>query len=343
MNDRSIEVTRSMMGRQGSLRGAAVLGRTLDRRRLVATSGAAFAAGLVGLRGRRIAQAQDAPTPGGRVVIGLIQEPGQLNDFFNGQSGSFISSLACEYLFVPDAAGTYMPVLAAEVPTLENGGISEDFLTITYKLRDGLLWSDGEPFTAEDLKFTFDVYRDPGSTPQVGSAWDLMESVTVVDPLTVEVRMSQINPGYLDLFQQVLPMHRFESTAITQEHELARIPLGTGPFMITEWTTGYEIVLEKNPNYRGAAEGKPYLDGITIRVTPEKEAAIASFINGELDYIYFIVTGDLPALTAAQDAGEGVVVEVSEGGTSVEWLWLNLGTNGDPTTPHPVLGDPAIR
>lgn len=146
--------------------GAAVLGRGLDRRRLIATTGAAFAAGLVGLRGNRIAKAQDAPTPGGRVVIGLIQEPGQLNDFFNGQSGSFISSLACEYLFVPDAAGAYQPVLAAEVPTIENGGISEDFLTITYKLRDGILWSDGEPFTAEDIKFTFDVYRDPSSTPR---------------------------------------------------------------------------------------------------------------------------------------------------------------------------------
>jgi peptide/nickel transport system substrate-binding protein len=311
----------------------ALLGHRLDRRRLVAGSAATVAGALATPAFGRAALAQEAtpaPQAGGRVVIGLIQEPGQLNDFFNGQSGSFISVLAVEPLFIPDAEGQYQPVLAAEVPTLENGGISEDFLTITYKLRPDVTWSDGEPFTAEDIAFTFDVFKDPGSTPNVGAAYDLIESVTAVDPLTAEVRMTEINPGYLDLWQQVLPRHLFDSTAVTLEHPQARIPLGTGPFVITEWQTGAEILLERNPNYR--EEGKPYLDGITIRITPEKEAAIASF-----------VTGDLPTLTAAQEAGEGVYVALFPGGASVEWLWLNLGTNGDPSRPHPVLGDPAIR
>ena len=82
-----------------------------------------------------------------------------MNDFFNGQSGSFLSVLAVEPLFVADRNGEYQPVLAAEVPTLENGGISEDFLTITYKLRDGITWSDGQPFTAEDIVFTVECTR----------------------------------------------------------------------------------------------------------------------------------------------------------------------------------------
>lgn len=322
-----------------------IVSRRIDRRRLIVGSAATIAASMASTLLSHSTGAQGspaaAPTPGGRVVIGLIQEPGQLNQFFNNQSGSFLSVLTVEPLFVANAAGEYQPILATEVPTLENGGISADSLTITYRLRDGVTWSDGEQFTAEDIKFTFDVYKDPGSTPSVPSAYELIESVTVVDPLTAAVTMTSINPGYLDLWQYVLPRHKFESTAVTLEHPEARIPTGTGPFAITDWGTGAELTLERNSSYR--EEGKPYLDGITVRVTPEKEAAVASFIAGDLDYLYFIATGDLPALTEAEANGEGIVVTEAEGGSSVEWLWLNLGTNGDPAQPHPVLGDPAIR
>lgn len=283
----------------------------------------------------------DGPKKGGRAVIALIQEPGQMNEFFNSQSGSFLSVLVVEPLFIADANGEYQPVLAAEVPTIENGGISPDSLTITYKLKEGITWSDGEPFTAEDIVFTFEVYKNPESTPLVPAAYDKIESVRAIDPLTVEVKMKEINPGYLDLWQTVLPKHKFDSTAVTQEHPLARLPLGTGPFVFKEWKTGDQIILERNPNYRDPE--KPYLDGITIKVSPEKEATIAAFIAGEYDYVYFIVTGDLPTLTQAEQEGKPVHVELFEGGASVEWLWLNLSDNGDPTKPHPVLGDPAIR
>lgn len=319
---------------------------SLNRRKMVAGS-AAVAVGTALPTGMPSVFAQDAtatsgePVSGGRIVMGLIQEPGQLNDFFNGQSGSFISVLTVDPLFVANTAGEYMPVLASELPTRENGGISEDNLTITYRLQEGLTWSDGEPFTADDIVFTWEVYENPESTPSVGAEYSLVESVTKIDDLSVEVKMTQINPMYLELWQQVLPKHKFDSTAVTQEHEQARIPLGTGPFVITEWKTGDQITLERNANYR--EEGKPYLDGMTIKITPQKDAAIASFINGELDYLYFIVTGDLPVLTEAQDNGDGVVVWVDDGGTSVEWLWLNNATTGDPSTPHPVLGDKAIR
>src|SRR5690606_32001281 len=78
----------------------------------------------------------DGPKKGGRAVIALIQEPGQMNEFFNSQSGSFLSVLVVEPLFIADANGEYQPVLAAEVPTIENGGISPDSLTITYKLKE---------------------------------------------------------------------------------------------------------------------------------------------------------------------------------------------------------------
>ncbi|MBA2451678.1 MAG: peptide ABC transporter substrate-binding protein [Chloroflexia bacterium] len=280
-------------------------------------------------------------TSGGRAVIALIQEPGQMNEFFNAQSGSGLSILAVEPLFTPDASGNYLPILAAEVPTLENGGISEDLLTITYTLKEGLTWSDGEPFTAEDIKFTFDVYKDPGSTTQAGPEYTLIESVEVADPLTAVVTMSEINFAYLDLWQSVQPMHMFDSTTVTLEHPLARMPLGTGPYVFADWSTGAEILMERNENYRNPDQA--LLDGVTIRVTPEKETAIASFIAGDFDTVFFIVTGDLPAVTEAQESGQGVVVGLQEGPSWVEWLWLNTSDGGDPGAPHPVLGDPAIR
>jgi peptide/nickel transport system substrate-binding protein len=314
-----------------------LLSQSATRRRVIAGSAGAAVASLLGRS--TLAAAQDAtPQPGGTALLALIQEPGQLNAFFNGQSGSFISVLTVEPLFVAGEDGVYQPVLAAEVPTVENGGISADSLTVTVKLRDGVLWSDGEAFTADDVAFTFAVYKDPASTPDVGAAYSLVDSVTALDPLTVEIKMTDINPGYLDLFQQILPKHKYTTTAVTLEDPLSRIPLGTGPFVIQDWAVGDQITFVKNPTFR--EEGKPYLDGITVKVTPDKESTIAAFVNGEYDYVYFVVTGDLPTLSEATDT---VTVTEREGGANVEWLWLNMSDGGDPTKPHPVLGDPAIR
>jgi peptide/nickel transport system substrate-binding protein len=286
----------------------------------------------------------NAPKPGGVAVIALIQEPGQLNQFFNNQSGSQMSLFAVEPLFVPKANGEYEPRLAAEVPTLKNGGLSEDFLSVTYRLRDGITWSDGEPFTAEDVVFTWEVYSNPESTVAgrvVGPSYSLIDSVTMIDPLTVEVKMNSINPGYLDLWQAVLPAHKFESSAVTIEHPQARIPLGTGPFIIEEWRTGDRIRFVRNSNYREA--GKPYLDEIVVKVIPDKNVAITSLVEGDVDSVFFIVTGDLPTLTRAQDAGKGVVVGLQGNPSWVEWLWLNQSDPKNFDRPHPVLGDPAIR
>ncbi|CAN5624146.1 peptide ABC transporter substrate-binding protein [soil metagenome] len=313
-----------------------LLSRGANRRQIIAGSAGAALGALIGLP--KLAAAQDStPQAGGTALLALIQEPGQLNAFFNGQSGSFISVLTVEPLFVAAEDGAYIPVLASEVPTVENGGISADSMTITVKLLDGVLWSDGEPFTADDVAFTFAVYADPGSTTDVGAAYTLVESVTALDPLTVEIKMTAINPGYLDLFQQILPKHKYSTTAVTLEDPLSRIPLGTGPFVIDDWAVGDQISFVKSANYR--EEGKPLLDGITVKITPDKESTIAAYANGEYDYVYFVVTGDLPTLADSED----IAVEVREGGANVEWLWLNNSDGGDPTKPHPVLGDPAIR
>ena len=224
---------------------------------------------------------------------------------------------------------------------MENGGISADFLTITYKIKPGILWSDGEPFTADDIVFTFDVYKDPNSTTQAPPAFSFIDTVTATDSLTVVVKMKSINPDYLTLWQSVLPKHKFSSTAVTQDNPLALIPMGTGPFVITEWKTGDQIVLDRNPNYRDPQ--KPYLDGITIKITPDRDATIAGFLAGQFDYVFFLAGGDLASIKSAEAGGAPVFLDIGQGGMQAEYLWFNMSDNGDLSKPHPVLGDAAIR
>jgi len=266
-----------------------------------------------------------------------------MNRLFNDQSGSFLSFWAQEPLFVARPDGSFDPVLAAELPSVENGGLSEDGLTVTFRLREGVTWSDGQPFTAEDVKFTFDVIQDPGSTAIPPSAYDLVESVDVVDERTVRVRMSSPNPYYFGLFQQILPKHMFDSTAVTTEHPQARLPLGTGPFVFVEWNDGDTIMLERNEDYWDSEQRPVWLDGITLKITPDAQSAISSFQRGEFDSVFFVTSGDLPDLTDARDNGAPIVVTLQETRSHVEWLWLNQSDNGDPSRPHPVLGDPAVR
>ena len=286
---------------------------------------------------------QGGPKKGGTALIAMVQEAGAMNPLFNDQSGSFLSFWAQEPLFVARPDGSFDPVLAAEIPTEENGGVANDGRTVTFKLREGVTWSDGKPYTAEDVKFTFDVIRDPDSTAIPPSAYDLVESVEAVDDVTVRVQMKKPNPYFLGLFQQTLPKHEFDSTAVTTEHPQAQLPLGTGPFVFEEFDEGDKITLKRNESYWNREKRPVYLDGITLKITPDAQAAISAFQRGEFDTVFFVTSGDLPDLTKARDNGAPIEVTVQETKSHVEWLWLNGSDNGDHSKPHPVLGDPAVR
>lgn len=278
------------------------------------------------------------------LLIALVQEPGLLSPFFNDQSGADISyALVIEQLFQARGDGTYEPNLAAEVPTVENGGVRDGGRLITYKLREGITWSDGKPFTARDLKFTLDVYQDPKTVSLVEPEYALVKSSTVVDDLTLQVRMTDPNPGYLNLFRQVLPKHKFSSTTISPSDPQVRMPLGTGPFVYKTWRTGDRVTLTKNPRYWRDPD-LPRLDGVTLKVTPDKQATMSTFVNGESDSVYFFTGDDLTDVTAARKEGQPLTIRTDRANTgSVEWLWLNHSDHGSATKPHPVLGDPAVR
>ena len=280
---------------------------------------------------------------GDRALIALVQEPGVLNHLFSTQSGSELTqALVQEPMFAISETGEYTPWLAADIPSLDNGLISEDGKTVTFTVKEHAAWSDGEPFTAEDLAFTVEAIQDPGSATFAEPEYEAIESVTVVDPQTLEVTFSRPTPSFLNLFQVTLPAHEFDSPAISPDDPQMRTPLGTGPFVITDWKSGDTITLDRNEQY-WLDPDLPKLDGVTVKISPDRESTMNAFVGGDYDSVFFFTGADFENLTSQEQSGAPITTSVSEQPWYVEWLWLNHSDHGDVNTPHPVLGDPAVR
>lgn len=284
---------------------------------------------------------QEPPGTGGSVTIGLFQEPDNLNPYLAVQTASrVVRQLALEGLVEADPDGNYIPQLAAEVPTVENGGISEDGLTITYSLKDGVTWSDGHPFTSADVLFTWEAIMDPGNAVNSQTGYDQIESIDTPDERTVVVNFKELYAPALNLFSvadAVLPQHVLEGETMGNA-DFNRTPEGTGPFVVTEWQSGDSIILERNENFR--TEGQPILDGIVVKIIPDQQAGVAQLQAGEIDVLWNL---DEATVTAVEGT-EGIDVQVTPS-SNVEYLGLNLSMRGmaDPSLPHPILGDRNVR
>ena len=124
------------------------------------------------------------------VTLGIYQEPENLNTFIGVQTViTYVHKPFAEYLIDVNDKGEYFPVLAAEVPSVENGGVSKDGLTITYKLKKGVKWSDGAPFTSADVKFTWEAVVNPKNLVKSRSGYELIESVQTPDDHTAVVKV----------------------------------------------------------------------------------------------------------------------------------------------------------
>lgn len=281
---------------------------------------------------------------GGTALVALTQEPGVFNPMFSVQTGStrISEAFVVEPLYLTLADGSYEPFLADEIPTVENGGVSEDGLEITFTIREGITWSDGEEFTADDLAFTVGVAQDEASAARPEPEYAMIESTEVVDDTTLVATLSQPTPSYLELFKHVLPEHQFESTAIALEDPAVRLALGTGPFVFDEWESGSQLTMVANDDY-WREDAQPELDSVIVSMVPEAQNAIGGFIDGDYDTLAFFTSGDMTQVADAEEAGAAITVESPDVIGAVEWLWLNHSDGGDMGTPHPVLGDLAVR
>lgn len=278
---------------------------------------------------------------GGIVTVGLAEEPANLNPYLAVQTVSrVVRELTLEGLLDVDPQGNYIPQLAAEVPTVENGGISADGLTITFKLRPGVTWSDGHPLTSGDVKFTWQAIMEPGNAVNSQTGYEKIASVETPDPTTVVVRFRELYAPALSLFSvsdAVLPAHVLQGQKLGVA-AFNRTPEGTGPFVVTEWTSGASIVLDRNRTFREA--GKPLLDRIVFLTIPSNEVGIARLRTGEIDALWGLGESQIAQLQSVP--GVDLVITPS---SNVEYLGLNLSQRGtaDPSKPHPILGDRRVR
>ncbi len=284
---------------------------------------------------------------GGTLSLLQWQAPSQANALLsNGTKDLLAASLTLEPLVEWDPAGNVVPALAAEVPTKGNG-ISEDGTQITYKLKEGVLWSDGTPFTADDVVFTYEYCLDEATGCSVESFTDVA-SVVADDDLTVTITFNDPKAypfvPYAGYTSPVIQRAQFadcvgEAAKSCSEQNFA--PIGTGPFMITELRPEDTVTAVFNPNYRGVAEGKPFFSGVEIKGGGDAEAAARSVLEvGEADYAWNLQVA--PEILAPMEAA-GIGRIESAFAANVEHINLNqTDPFADPPsegTPHPLFVD----
>ena len=246
----------------------------------------------------------------------------------------------------PKLSDYWVPELATEVPTLENGDVrvTGDRMDVTWKLRHGVKWHDGAPFTAQDVKSTFDFwwlkYRDKNPTPLVStSGWDQVDSVDMPDPYTAVVHFHSVYAAYLTLGTGpygILPDHLLQqvwakSGDITSEKVTVNIPggyngtdtldkvmVGTGPFMFKEWVPGDHITLVRNPHWWGGG-GRPYLNSIRVKFDQTPDQELAELKGNTIDMGLDMRPSLLPSLSRLSDVTTVTILD-----SAAEHLDVNL-------------------
>ncbi|HIK45800.1 MAG TPA: peptide ABC transporter substrate-binding protein, partial [Leptolyngbyaceae cyanobacterium M65_K2018_010] len=245
------------------------------------------------------AEAGSQTTAGGDTLKLLYwQAPTILNPHFSsGFKDSEASRITLEPLASFNAEGNMVLFLAAEEPTLENGGVAADGTSVTWKLKEGVLWSDGTPFTAQDVVFTYEFITNPEVATTNAGTYESIASVEALDDTTVKITFKEPNPAWYLVFTgtegMILPQHKFQdyNGPNGREAPANTLPVGTGPYRVVSFIPGDVIVYEANPNYREA-------DQVAFRRVELKgggdatSAARAVLQTGEYDYAWNLQVED---------------------------------------------------
>lgn len=282
--------------------------------------------------------ASGTPVSGGSIIVGTPQEPASLNPLLASATiEDAIGSLFTEGLVQIDATGAFTPVLAEELPA-----VSEDGLTVTYKLKRGVTFSNGDPFTCADVQYTREAILSELSQVST-SGYSAIDAIDCPDEHTAIVRFGKLYAPYLRLFSYILPRAAGDVKQL-DTWAFNRAPIGTGPWLLKEWKSGDSLALARNPAYR--EQGKPYLDAVNIKILPSREVGVQLLGTGEIDVLWDLTEADFPTLKALEPQGVGYAAAVTG---ENELLVLNLA---DPAvdappdaaqSPHPILSDLRVR
>ncbi|MBU0511569.1 MAG: peptide ABC transporter substrate-binding protein [Chloroflexi bacterium] len=256
------------------------------------------------------------------------QEPDSLNPFYTDMwFSAILQQLYLCWAWEYDDQNQAYPNLVTEIPSIENGGLTEDGLTITMHLRDDIVWSDGTPITSAVFKFTYDTLMTDANAVNSQYPYDALTSVETPDPLTVVMNFSEpFSAWQANFWHGILPAHIlqpvFDAEGSIMEAEWNLAPtVGCGPYVFGEWESGSFLRFVKNENYwKGAAK----IDDIFLQFVPDDAAQTAALVAGDADLGAFVPLSDIPTFKDA-----GLSIFIVDSGYAEGWFF-NLRDMASP-------------
>lgn len=267
--------------------------------------------------------------------IALPIAPTQLNPILAQNTvENFLDGLMFSLLVDIDDKGNDVPDLAEVVPTVANGGISKDGLTITYHLRHGVKWQDGYPFTSKDVVFTWRAIMNPKNNAVSHVGYDQIAAMDAPNPYTVVVHMKRVYAPAIDTIfgesdspYRILPAHLLAKYPSINSVPFNSAPIGTGPYRFVKWMRGDSIVLAANPTY---FRGKPHIENLVLKIIPDDNTTEAELRARDVDLAIEITATSYEHLKDDR----GLVLSLSRA-PSYTAIFFNLK--------HPPLDDVRVR
>ena len=248
--------------------------------------------------------------------------------------------------------GTLIPNLIEAVPTIANGMLAKDYGSVTFTFLKDLTWSDGEPVTADDLVFTWKWVTTPDNQSSSSAIWGAIAKIEATNAQTAVVTFTQPVANWFEPFTgndrgSLYPSHSFENYPTNRNDAFLTAPIGTGPYVITDFSQSGEITYAINDRFRDP--GKPYFRSISLSVNGDPNMAANAVMAGTSDFAWRLQLdpGTFSEHPAADDAGALAATP----GSYVERLRFNFsdsvkivrGEKSQKDTPHPIFSDPAVR
>ena len=228
------------------------------------------------------------PVAGGDLVIGVSEEPASLNPLLpegTSMATKLVTSNILWGLLVVTPSLTHAPRIAETVPTLENGLVTQNPFTVTYRIKEEATWSDGEPITSWDVEFTWQNIMDPKRNEVDREGYDKIETIQTPDAKTVKIIFKEPYTHYKELFSTtypILPKHLLNGRAY-DDLLSEMITFASGPYRFKKWVKGKTITITRNENFWGEA---PYIDQAVFTFTPKSDSLFRGLEESTLDMVY---------------------------------------------------------